>query len=186
MHSVGMGIWGGVVTEGLWRSLELNGVGYNYEGFYSPALQEAMQGVSGRISEMPFNAQLLLLLGKYLTRYQGKYYAKAKNHVHALRAAYDKALDSFDLLLMPTTVRTACENPPSLQEATNEELMGNAFNNTFNTCPFNSTGHPAMSVPCGLIDDLPVGMMLIGKRFQESLIYQAAFAYEQTVEWTKE
>jgi amidase len=78
MHNFGMGIWGAVVTEGLWRTAELNGLGYNYEGSYSPALYEGMAGVTERVGEMPFNAQLLFLLGKYLARYNGKYYAKAK------------------------------------------------------------------------------------------------------------
>ncbi|NKB39354.1 MAG: amidase [Gammaproteobacteria bacterium] len=183
VHDVGMGIWGAVVTDGLWQSLQLNGVGNNHEGFYSPALHEAMEGVDNRISEMPFNAQILMLLGKHLSTYKGKYYAKAKNQVHALRAAYDLALEKYDVLLLPTTVRTAGPNPASLSEASNEDLMGYAFNNTFNTCQFNATGHPAMSLPCGLRDDLPVGMMLVGKRFQESTIYQVAHAYEQSVNW---
>ncbi|NKB36816.1 MAG: amidase [Gammaproteobacteria bacterium] len=186
MHDVGMGIWGAVVTEGLWRTAELNGLGYNYESSYSPALYEAMSGVTDRLGEMPFNAQILFLLGKYLARYNGKYYAKAKNQVNALRAAYDKEFKKFDILLMPTTVNTAVKNPTSLETATNEELIGYAFNNTFNTCQFNATGHPAMSLPCGLRDDLPVGLMLIGRRFQESQIYQLAHAYEQAVDWQSE
>lgn len=186
MHTPGMGIWGAVVTDGFWQTLQLNGLGYNYEGCYSPALHEAMDNVSQRTTEMPFNARLLMLLGKYMSRYKGKYYAKAKNQVHALRAAYDKEFEKFDLLLMPTTVRTASENPTSLAEASNDELMGYAFNNTFNTCQFNATGHPAMSLPCGLRDELPVGMMLVGRRFQESLIYQVAHAYEQSVDWKTE
>jgi amidase len=186
MHNVGMGIWGAVITDGLWQTARLSGLGYNYDGPYSPALQQAMENVSQRVNEMPFNAQLLFVLGRYMDRYKGKYYAKGKNAVNALRAAYDKALNKYDLLVMPTTVRTASENPSSLAEATNEELIGYAFNNTFNTCQFNATGHPAMSLPCGLRDDLPVGMMLVGKRFQESQIYQVAHAYEQSVDWETE
>ena len=45
------------------------------------------------------------------------------------------------------------------------------------------TGHPAMSLPCGKVDGLPVGVMLIGKRYAEKTIYQAAHAYEQGVDW---
>lgn len=186
MHLYGLGIWGGVITDGMWQTLELNGLGYNYEGSYSPALYEAMDGIAQRASEMPFNAQILLLLGKYLSRYKGKYYASAKNHVKALRAAYDSVLSDFDILLLPTTVRRACENPKRLEDASTEVLMANAFNQTLNTCQFNSTGHPAMSLPCGLRDELPVGMMLVGKAYSEGLIYQLAHAYEQAVDWTKE
>lgn len=186
MHNVGMGIWGAIVTEGLWQSLHFNGLGYNSEGYYSPALHEAAQGVPQRVSEMPFNAQLLILMGEYMSRYKGKYYAKAKNQVHALRAAYDRAFEKYNLLLMPTTVRTAVKNPLSLEEASQDVLIDCAFSNTFNTCQFNATGHPALSLPCGLREELPVGMMLVGKHFQESVIYQVAHAYEQAVDWQSE
>lgn len=47
------------------------------------------------------------------------------------------------------------------------------------------TGHPAMTVPCGLSEGLPVGMMLVGKAFDESTIYRAAHAFEQSHDWMK-
>lgn len=53
-----------------------------------------------------------------------------------------------------------------------------------NTCPFNATGHPAITVPCALRDGLPVGMMLVGRHFDEPTIYRAAHAYEQAQDWT--
>jgi amidase len=49
--------------------------------------------------------------------------------------------------------------------------------------PFDITHHPAMSVPCGMIAGLPVGMMLIGKHWNESTIYRAAHAFEQSGDW---
>ena len=47
-----------------------------------------------------------------------------------------------------------------------------AFEMLVNTAPFDVTGHPAMSVPCGMSDGLPVGMMLIGRHYEESIIYR--------------
>jgi amidase len=52
------------------------------------------------------------------------------------------------------------------------EMMGN-------TAQFDLTGHPAISIPCGEVDGLPVGMMLVGRHFDEATIYRAAHAYEQ-------
>ncbi len=52
-----------------------------------------------------------------------------------------------------------------------------------NTAPFNVTGHPAMSIPCGMSNGLPVGMMLVGKRLAESTIYRAAAAFEGSGDW---
>ena len=49
---------------------------------------------------------------------------------------------------------------------------------TINTAAFNVTGHPSMSMPCGWIDGLPVGLMLTGRRFEERLLYRAASALE--------
>ena len=185
-HVNGPAIWGAIVTDGYWQSLKSNGLGYNYDGVYSPSLFHAMSSVTSRVDEMPINGKLLMLLGKYMENYNGQYYAKAKNQVHTLSVAYDRALDNYDLLLMPTTVRTASKNPASLAEASNDEVMASAFGNTFNTCQFNATGHPAMSLPCGLRDELPVGVMLVGNHFEEPLIYQVAHAYEQSVDWKLE
>ena len=53
-----------------------------------------------------------------------------------------------------------------------------------NTSQFDVTGHPSMSIPCGQIDGLPVGLMLTGSDYSESTIYAAAAAFEATVDWT--
>jgi len=52
-----------------------------------------------------------------------------------------------------------------------------------NTCPFDTTGHPAMTIPVGLSEGLPIGMMLIGKHYEESTIYRAASAFERIGDW---
>ena len=182
-HLAGPAVWGGVVTDGLWRTLKLNGVGFNHGDIYSPALYEAMRDWTRRISDMPVNAALILLLGRYLEKYEGRYYARAKNLVRKLRASYDKPLQDYDLLLMPTTTATAVKNPESLERASDEQVMQTAFGNTLNTCQFNATGHPAISIPCGRINGLPVGLMLVGRHHGEKTIYRAAHAFEQSTDW---
>jgi amidase len=52
-----------------------------------------------------------------------------------------------------------------------------------NACPFNLTHHPALSVPCGTVDGLPVGMMLVGRHFDESILYRLAHAFEAAGPW---
>jgi len=52
-----------------------------------------------------------------------------------------------------------------------------------NTAPFDISHHPAMSLPCGMVDGLPVGLMLVGRHFDEKTIYRAADAYEQAGDW---
>ena len=180
-HLNGTAIWGAVVSDGFWQSFKLNGLGYNYDGVYSPALFQALENWSEKFKDLPISAKVLLLHGKYLERYRGYYYGKAKNMVVGLRAAYDRAFENYDLLLMPTTVQKSSAIPDQTDLA---GTMAHAFNNTINTCQFNATGHPAMSLPCGIRQGLPVGMMLVGKAHDEKTIYQTAYAFEQEFDWT--
>ena len=142
-----------------------------------------MQDWTRRAGDMPINAALILLLGRYLEKYDGRYYARSKNLVRKLRASYDRQLREYDLLLMPTLVATAVKNPASLQQASDDQVMQTAFGNTLNTCQFNATGHPAISIPCGQVDGLPVGLMLVGRYHGEQTIYRAAHAFEQSTDW---
>jgi amidase len=115
------------------------------------------------------------------THHRGRYYAKAQNLVHALKRAYDDALSRFDLLMMPTLPVTATPLPAA--DAPISEIIQRAFEILPNTAPFDCSHHPAMSVPCGMVDGLPVGMMLVGKPYGEQTIYRAAAAFERGVDW---
>ena len=92
-------------------------------------------------------------------------------------------LSSYDLLLMPTTPMKATPLP---ERASGLDLWTQrAFEMLANTAPFDVSGHPSMSIPCGMSDGLPVGMMLTGRHFEESTIYRAAGAFEAAVDWKK-
>ncbi|MEM8742598.1 MAG: amidase family protein, partial [Pseudomonadota bacterium] len=114
--------------------------------------------------------------------YGKRYYGKAINLSHKLRAAYDAVLADCDMLLMPTLPMVATKLPEP--GASREEICARAFEMLGNTSPFDITHHPAISVPCGLSDDLPVGLMLVGKLWGEKVLYQAAHAFEQSGDWT--
>jgi amidase len=90
-------------------------------------------------------------------------------------------LASYNLLLMPTLPMVATPLPGD--NAGTAEILQRAFEMLPNTAPFDCTHHPAMSLPCGTVDDLPVGMMLVGAKFGEETIYQAAAAFERSVSW---
>jgi amidase len=111
-------------------------------------------------------------------RYHGRYYAKAQNLGRKLAAAYDAALESYDLLLLPTLPMKA--TPIPAPDAPREEVVQRALEMIYNTCPFDVTGHPAMNVPCSLSDGLPVGAMLVGRKWDEAKILKAARAFEGT------
>ena len=181
-HHDGLAIWGAIVSDGYSQALRLGGLGYNITGPYSTQLHDAMSSWQAELPQMPINAQALILLGKHLERYRGRYYAQAKNLAERLREAYDAVLQRVDVLLLPTTVQRAGPNP---QADDLDGIFAHAFNNTINTAQFNATGHPALSLPCAVREDLPVGMMLVGRYFDEPLLYQVAHAFETAVDWQR-
>ena len=71
---------------------------------------------------------------------------------------------------MPTLPITA--KPIPAPDAPLAEVIQRGFEMVANTAPFDATGHPAMSLPCGLDDGLPVGLMLVGRHWGEATIYR--------------
>jgi amidase len=161
-----------------------NGYGFNYKGLYDTALIDFHNGWRQRADELSDTLKITMVLGEYFTQnHCGHFYGKAQNLSRQLKQAYDTALSDFDLLLMPTLPLTATPIPKP--GAPVEEIIQRAFEMLTNTCPTDVTGHPAMSIPCGLADDgLPVGLMLVGKFYDEGTIYRAAYAFEQSGDWT--
>jgi amidase len=105
------------------------------------------------------------------------------NIARRLVAAYDTALAQYDLLLMPTTPIKATLLPAI--DAARGEVIDKALNMAANAAPFDITHHPAMAIPCGISDGLPVSLMLVGRHFDESTIYRAAHAFEQSDDWMR-
>jgi amidase len=183
MHRSAMPIWLAVAAEGAtMQMMQGNGFGFNWQGLYSTSLLDFHSNWRSRADELSETLKNTMLLGHWMvSRYRGHFYAKAQNLVRRLRSAYDAALAGYDLLLMPTLPMVATPLPDNT--AGTEEILQRAFEMLPNTAPFDCTHHPAMSLPCGMFDDLPVGMMLVGARFGEEIVYQAAAAFEQSVSW---
>jgi amidase len=121
----------------------------NVEGVYPISLAGRLSSIRDRANELPDTVKTGMLLGSYTDKYyQGYFYFKAQNLRRRLRAEYDKALSEHDLLLMPTTRMMASKIPPP--DAPYEALMQHSWEQITNTCPFNITHHPAISIPCGL------------------------------------
>ena len=135
-----------------------------------------------RADELSDTLKSTMLLGHYMVKhYRGHYYAKAQNLVRRLRASYDATLANYDLLLMPTLPMTATKLPG--EDAAVGEILARAFEMLPNVAPFDCTHHPAMSLPCGMVDGLPVGMQLVGRMYDEATIYRAAAAFEGDTDW---
>ncbi|MGB0620027.1 MAG: amidase [Myxococcota bacterium] len=137
-------------------------------------LPEAFAAVGPRSGELPPNVKAMWLAYAEIERSGNApaIYARAKRQRQQARAVYDDVLTRFDALLMPTTTMVAppiCEETPSVLESFS--AIGHGMQNT---AQFDVTGHPALSVPCGTSSGLPVGAMLIGRHFEETVLYRLA------------
>jgi len=182
-HISAMAIWTPIILEGLqMQMMHGNANGFNWKGFYDTNLLIKHANWRQYADELSPTLKLSMLVGEYsLQKFSGYYYAKAQNLSRRLTDAYDQAFKHYDLLLMPTLPIKAKPIPP--KDSPLSLIIERAFEMIGNTAPFNVTGHPAMTVPCGLCDGLPVGMMLVGPKWKESSIYSAAFAFEQSGDW---
>ena len=160
-----------------------DGLGFGREDLYLTSYMDFHRNWRQRANELSDTVKLALLCGANARQQSGQhYYAKALNVGRRLRAAYDAALVDHDLLLMPTTPIKA--TPLPAQGASREEMIQRAFEHTANTQPFDVSHHPALSMPCGMSNGLPVGVMLVGRHWDEPTLYRAAFTFEQAEDWT--
>ncbi len=184
MHYDGAHIWSGVILEGAAEMmLKGYGVGNNAPTYYPVSMQEAFaRGFATRVNDVSETVKLVLLLGEYMHRhYHNRYHSKAQNLRVVLRNAYAEALKDVDVLVMPTIPFTATEIPAP--DAPREVQIDLALNMQQNTCPFDVSGHPAFTVPCGRKDGLPIGLMLVGRPYEEATLIRLAAAFEAQHDW---
>ena len=179
-HRDGLAVWQPIATEGATKLMVAgNSMGTNWKGHYITSLLDVFaRGRLTRADDLSETTKLTLLAGQYMQdRYHGRYYAKAQNLARSLKAAYDGALNEHDLLVMPTLPMKATRIPPP--DASREEYVQRAFEMLANTGPFNVTGHPAITVPCGMSGGLPVAMMLVGRVGEDATVLRAADAFQR-------
>src|SRR6266702_8131576 len=179
LHRDGIHIWNAIAVEGATMLMVAgNSMGTNWKGHYSVSLLDTYaRGRLTRADDLSEIVKLVILMGQYMQdNYQGRYYAKAQNLARVLRAAYDEALNGVDLLLMPTLPLKATLLPAP--DASREDYVARALEMISNTCPFDVTGHPAATVPAGMSAGLPVGIMLIGRHWEDGTVLRAADAFQ--------
>ena len=179
MHRDGLAIWNGVAMEGATELMVLgDAFGTNHKGHYTTDLVDFYgRARRHRAQDYSVTVKLTVLLGRYLSeRYNHHYYAKAQNLGRRLRAEYGAALERFDVLALPTTPMKAMRIPPP--GASIGDVLTAALSNIGNTAPFDVTGNPALSVPCAFSDGLPVGLMLVGRHFEDATVLRAGHAFE--------
>ena len=181
-----------ILVEGGKRMFDTNLGGAFAKTYYPTSLITTMGRFKHSHShELPPNLKLIFMLGAYLERYyHGSLYAKAQNVRPTFVKQYNETLDRVDILAMPTILVKApsYHEPKDYEDALERALFVSKLGMDLrpfihNTCPFNYTGHPAISIPCGKSNGLPIGLMLVAPHFREDLLLQAAYAYEHSVDW---
>lgn len=183
MHLDGPDIWTPIGLQGLTQTMMLgDGYGTSRQDLYVTSFMDFHRGWRERADELSETLKLSMLFAQFADDAYGKrYYGKALNLTYTLRAAYDAVLADYDALLMPTVPKVA--TPLPAPDASREEIIQRGFEILQNTAPFDISHHPALSVPCGMVEGLPVGMMLVGKFWDESTLYTLGDAFEKSGDW---
>ena len=124
-----------------------------------------------------------IMLGTYAlsTGYYDAYYLKAQKVRTLIRREFDAAFEKYDVLLTPVTPTAAFKLGEKVDDPY-EMYLSDVF-----TLPVNIAGLPGASVPCGFVEvegrELPVGLQVLAKPFDEATLLRVAHAYEQSTDW---
>ena len=145
-------------------------------------MHDDLRMMYGKTRARGFGAEVKrrIMLGTYVLSagYYDAYYLKAQQVRTLIRRDYERAFDVVDVVAMPTSPTAAFK----LGERVSDPLqmyLGDVF-----TVSANLAGLPAISVPCGFTAaNLPIGLQLTGRLFDEARLLSAAHAYERQTEW---
>ncbi|MDP4098094.1 Asp-tRNA(Asn)/Glu-tRNA(Gln) amidotransferase subunit GatA [Paenibacillus sp. P96] len=123
-----------------------------------------------------------IMLGTYAlsSGYYDAYYLKAQKVRTLIKRDFDQVFENYDVIIGPTAPTTAFKLGSQVDDPLTMYL------NDILTIPVSLAGVPAMSIPCGFAEGMPVGLQIIGKPFDEAQILRVAHAFEQNTEFHKQ
>ena len=156
-----------------------DGVKYGFSSQEAGSMWEAME----KTKQHGFGPEVKrrIMLGTYALSagYYDAYYLKAQKVRTLISREFQEAFQKYDVLITPTSPTVAFKLGAKVEDPVQMYLSDMC------TIPVNIAGIPAMSLPAGLVDGLPVGMQIIGRPLGEESILRVAYAYEQATEWHK-
>lgn len=157
-----------------------------YDGFkYGNAVNDVPTAwdVMDQTREQGFGAEVKrrILIGAYALSagYYDAYYKKAQQVRTLIRQEFASTFEKFDALVTPTSPTVAFKAGDRMDDPVAMYLSDVC------TIPVNIAGLPAISVPGGMSEDLPVGLQFIGPQMGDGTVLRVAHAYEQATEWHK-
>jgi aspartyl-tRNA(Asn)/glutamyl-tRNA(Gln) amidotransferase subunit A len=156
-----------------------DGVKYGFSYKDTDNMWQAME----KTREHGFGAEVKrrIMIGTYALSagYYDAWYLKAQKVRTLIRQEFDRAFDKYDALITPTSPTV----PFRIGEKVEDPLQ--MYLSDVFTIPVNIAGLPAISIPAGFADGLPVGLQIIAKPFAEETILRIAHAYQQATDWHK-
>ncbi len=154
-----------------------DGVKYGFSYSDTKNMWQAME----KTREHGFGAEVKrrIMLGTYALSagYYDAWYLKAQKVRTLIRREFDQAFTKYDALITPTSPTV----PFKIGEKMDDPLQ--MYLSDVCTIPVNIAGLPAISIPAGFADGLPIGMQIIGKPFAEETILKIAYAFQQATDW---
>ena len=156
-----------------------DGVKYGFSYLETDNMWEALE----KTRQYGFGAEVKrrIMLGTYALSagYYDAWYLKAQKVRTLIRQEFDQVFEKFDALVTPTSPTV----PFKIGERVDDPLQ--MYLSDVCTLPINIAGLPAISIPAGFADGLPIGMQIIGKPFSEETLLKIAYAYQQATDWHK-
>jgi aspartyl-tRNA(Asn)/glutamyl-tRNA(Gln) amidotransferase subunit A len=154
-----------------------DGVKYGFSYKEAKNMWDAME----KTRQFGFGAEVKrrIMLGTYALSagYYDAYYLKAQKVRTLIRREFDQAFEKYDALITPTSPTA----PFKIGEKASNPLQ--MYLSDVCTLPVNIAGVPAISIPAGFANGLPIGMQIISKPFNEETLFKVAYAFQKTTDW---
>lgn len=155
-----------------------DGIRFGYRAKNANSLKEIYK--NSRTEGFGKEVKRRIILGTYVlsSGYYDAYYKKAEKVRTLILEEFEKVFKKYDVILTPTSPTTAFNIGENIKDPLTMYLADIC------TVPVNIAGLPGISIPCGVDKDgMPVGMQLIGNRFNEDAILNAAYTFEQKIKF---
>jgi aspartyl-tRNA(Asn)/glutamyl-tRNA(Gln) amidotransferase subunit A len=154
-----------------------DGVKYGYSYQDTADVWEAMEETRRQGFGMEVKRRIMIGTYALSSGYYDAYYLKAQQVRTLIRQEFTSVFSEIDALVTPTSPIVAFKHGDKTDDPVQMYLVDVC------TIPANIAGLPAMSLPCGFVEGLPVGLQLIGPQMSEARMLNIAFAYEQSADW---
>lgn len=166
--------------EGSSSLARFDGVGYGYRTKEYKDLEDMV--VKSRTEGFGSEVKKRILLGSYMLMgdQREKYYNKAQSARGLIQQDFERVFEKCDVFIAPTKPTSA----PRFKEKMNDPKQ--MYLSDIYTVSANLSGIPSISIPCGFDKNLPIGLQIMSKHFNESMLLRVAYTFEQNTDFHRQ